>query len=434
MMTNGILRDSQHWKSEFMSLGVIIALTFLTVGLLHYRLPARLPYPPYSDQTMYLAAASYFARHFIFFWRSPLYGAWIGVFYLVSGCDPQLCFYLEKFASLVVLSLSVACLGYHLFDIRSGLLMGFWTLNCKYVVLETNGSHALAATLFALSLNCLLLRNQAARIPAALLLMFLSTQVRSEMWVPFLGIVAYLAARSVRKRLSGQGQEFFVTSRMRHYWIICSVIGLGSIMLFNARPSPKEPHRLSEAFAMNFALNYIDRHHLSARNSLTETDWRYIWVNALPGVSRSADAIELDREELHPFTAVRKYPGEMLNHVAYNLRLAAIAFPAAFLAFDRRGLMLLVVLGYLLSLVFFNEPDDRPDKWNSLSREFRHFLLTWSIAICLLVPISLLLRVAARYYIQLIPIQITAATLIIRAALNKIRILASSRPDDEQVR
>jgi hypothetical protein len=374
---------------------------------------------------MYLAAARYFAHHFIFFWRSPLYGAWMGVFYLVSGCDPQLCFYLEKFASLVVLSLSVAYLGCRLFDIRSGLLMGFWTLNCKYVVLETNGSHALAATLFALSLNCLLLRNQAARVPTALLVMFLSTQVRSEMWVPFLAIVAYLAARSVRKRLSGQGPEFFVTSKMRHYWIICSVIGLGLILLFNARPSPEEPHRFSEAFAMNFALNYIDRHHLSARNSLAETDWRYIWVNALPGVSRSADAIELDREELHPFTAVRKYPGEMLIHVAYNLRLAATALPAVFLAFDRRGVMFLIVTGYLLSLALIKKADDRPDKWNSFSREFRYLLLTWSLAICLLVPVSLVLRVVARYYIQLVPIQITSATLIIRATANKIRIIVS---------
>jgi hypothetical protein len=409
-------------QSEFVSLGVIGALTLLALGLLHHDLSGRLPYPPHSDQRMYLAGASYFARHFLFFWRSPLYGAWMGAFYLVSGCDLQLCFYLEKFASLAVLSISVAYLGYRLFDIPSALMMCIWTLNCKYVVLETNGSHALAAALFALSLSALLVRNREVRVPTSLLLLFLTTQVRSEMWVPFLAIVAYLAVRSLRRRRNGEAPKQEVATREHLCWIFCIVVGLGLFLLFIARPSAKEPHRLSEAFAMNFALNYIDRHNLNAKEDPAALEWRSIWIKALPGVSKSADAIERDRGEIHPLTAVRKYPGEMMSHVAYNMRLALTAFPAVFLAFDRPGLMLILFPGYLLFFAFSNVRDDGSARWNSLPDEYRRLFLVWSTTIFLLVPISFALRVVARYYIQLIPIQIAAAILMMRVASNKIRI------------
>jgi len=424
-MTNWrILWEGRRRTPPYIALCVLSLLITLAMAVLHFRLADRLPYPPQSDQTMYLYGAERFADHFIFFWRAPVYGAWMGVFYLLSGCDPQQCFYLEKFASLVLLSLLVAGLGYRLFDFYSGVLMGFWVLNCKYLVLETNGSSVMAAALFTLSLHCLVMRNRAAGVPAALLSMFLSTQVRSEMWVPLVFIVACLAVLIIRRRLSRMQPPVLATDEARGYWAISAVISIGLALLFGIRSSPAESHRFSEAFAMNFAMNYVDRHHLSAE-LLGNDGWKRVWADALPGVAKAGDAVEIDASEIQLFAAVRRYPREMINHVGYNIRLAVLALPAVFLAFDRQGMMIFIFVGYLCLLAFLKDEDVRADRWNFLPQESRHLVIIWSLAICLLVPISLVLRVVARYYIQLIPIQIIAAVFLLRAACRKVRVIAS---------
>jgi len=175
---------------------------------------------------------------------------------------------------------------------------------------------------------------------------------------------------------------------------------------------------------MNFAMNYVDRHHLSAE-LLGNDGWKRVWADALPGVAKAGDAVEIDASEIQLFAAVRRYPREMINHVGYNIRLAVLALPAVFLAFDRQGMMIFIFVGYLCLLAFLKDEDVRADRWNFLPQESRHLVIIWSLAICLLVPISLVLRVVARYYIQLIPIQIIAAVFLLRAACRKVRVIAS---------
>lgn len=404
-------------KSNLTLIG-IAALLLLVFVVLHYNLALRLSYPPNSDQTMYLAGAKYFAEEFRFFWRSPFYGAWMGIFYLLSGYDLQLCFYLEKYASLFLFGLSIAYLGYRLFDTRTAVLMGLWALNLKYVVLETNSSHTLAATLFVCSALCLLTLNEKKRLPVALLVFFLSTQVRSEMWVPFFFILVCLLYVAVKQYFAKR--EMFQASlkTASAAWLVCALITIGLVGLFNSRLSPREPGRLAEAFAMNFALNYIDRNHLAKDSTGADAPWMQVWVDALPGVSKSAEAIELDREEIHPLIAIQKYPEQMRAHFLYNVKLAVAAIPAVFLAFDRRILMAIVFLAYLLS--FFIKPNNNAyfEKWQALAPEVRQLLFLWSAAILLLIPISFALRVVARYYLQLVPLQIALMAVGLKMLMN----------------
>lgn len=369
---------------------------------------------------MYLAGGREFAERFIFFWRSPFYGLWVGIFYLLSGDNPELCFYIEKYVSTFLLGLATAYLGQQLFDTRTGLLMGIWMLNCKYLVIETNGSHILAATLFVVSLLAFFLPDKAARLPVALLFLWLSTQVRSEMWVPLVIVIIILSITALRHWKSKKQNILTLSPGKIRYWALSIITCVALTLLFNLRIGSAESHRFSEAFAMNFAMNYVDRLQLQATSTKDELDWKKIWVKAFPGVSTSPEAIAKDRGEIHPLTAILSYPQEVIAHIGYNLKLFARAFPAAFLAFDRRLLMLIALMIYLSSFILWKGKDGPRTSWNMMFGEDRSMLILWSLVILSLVPISLALRVVARYYLQLVPVQIMFTVLGLRMVMCKI--------------
>ncbi len=401
---------------------VILPLILLVyMAVFNGALYTRLFYPPDSDQKMYLAGGHEFAHYFLFFWRSPLYGLWMGIFHILSGYDMERSFYIEKYVSTFLLGLMIACLGKYLFDTRTGLFMGIWALNCKYLVTETNGSHIIAAVLFTASLLMLLSPNRAARLPVALLFFLLSTQVRSEMWIPFAAVCLVLAIQTGKRIINKTENRISFDPSDRKYWAATSLIGIALFSLFWMRLTPPEPGRLAEAFAMNFAMNYIDRHQLRATTPGNELGWAAVWVKVLPGVSTSAEAIDEDRSDIHPFAAIKKYPGEITAHVVYNLKLFVRALLAVFLAFDRLLLMLVVTLLYLLSYRFWRPTgNDYLHKWRSLSEEQKQLLVIWSLAIVLLIPISFVLRVVARYYLQLLPVLIGMVIFGLRWAMNRI--------------
>lgn len=404
----------------FQRFGVVILTAALPLfgAILHHGLADRLAYPPMSDQRMYLAGGMEFAERFLFFWRAPLYGAWIGIFHIASGGDPAASFHFEKLTTLLLLGLLVAYLGRLLFDVRTGLLLGVWVLNCKYLVLETNGSHMLAACLFVGSFLCFFIRDRRARLPAALLTLFLSTQVRSEMWIPFCAIVLSLLVLAVKDRVQGKGRVTSSLARERSYWVGGTIVAMGLSVLFYARATPPESHRFAEAFAMNFAMNYVDRNHLTGEYTAPDLPYTEIWVRALPGVSSSADAIERDRGELHLIDAFKRYPSEMLAHVLYNISLSVRGVPAMFLAFDRPMLMLIAFMVYIGSFVVWRRPG--PDRWKSLPENTKRLLVVWSLEACLLIPITLIFRVVARYYIPFAPVAMVFAVFVVRAVLSKV--------------
>jgi hypothetical protein len=386
----------------------------------NFNLYKRLSYPPQSDQLMYLAGGEMFGEQLRFFWRAPLYGFWMGLFYLGAGRDQRLAFYAEKYVSMFLLGVAIAYLGKALFDTRTGVLMGVWALNCKYLVLETNSSHIIAAVLYTVSLLCFFLPERKARLPFALFALLLSTQVRSEMWVSLFVVAICLCAYAILIRLKGKSLQPVLEIGSVKYWKMAALAASAVLLIFNLRIGPPEDHRLSEAFAMNFALNYLER---NRPLQLDNQDWKNVWVTALPGVSPSFEAIEKNRGEIHPFAAILNYPQEMVSHVVYNLKLFLYAFPATVLAFDRQLVVAIAFLIYTLSYIL-RKPD-----WNALRHRIsphdRMWIVIWSFSIVSLIPVSFALRVVARYYIPLIPILMAAV--MICAHLVLFRCLSGAK-------
>jgi len=349
----------------------------------------------------------------------------MGLLYIGANHDMQLCFYVEKYASIAALSLATALLGRQLFDIRTGLLMGIWVLNCKYFVIETNGSHGLAASLVVCSLLALLRCDGGSRVPVALLFLFLSTQVRSEMWLPFGAIITVLSVRFALDKLGDGKADATAKRSVSPYWPACIAASLSLALIFNSRIGLREPGRLAEAFAMNYALNYLDRYRVddgvSRRGERSQdAPWMEVWVKALPDVSKSAEAIERNRDEIQPFKAIIKYPGRIASHVWYNVTLSFRALTAIFLAFDRPYLMLIVWVIYLASLFVIKPSQSCSDQWLQKPAQERRLLLLWVFAFFLLVPISFVFRVVGRYYVPLIPAQIAFASFAVRVAFEKL--------------
>lgn len=389
-------------------IGSAAVVTFMVVAL-YQHFKARLVYPPGPDQEEYLAAGAAFVERFVFFWKSPVYGCWLGFFYVLSGKDLETTFYLEKAASVFLLSGLVGFLGSRLFDLRTGVLLGVWVLNCKYLLSEYNNSHTLTGCLFVASALCLLLPNRNARIPASLLLLFLSIKVRAEMWLPGFGVLAYLSVTHLRAQFGQPPFERLKGAWSLRFWVGCGAVVLVLMAVFSLRQGTEHKYGLiNEAFAQNYAANYVERYDLSGRFPDPWAAAHEIMNGAMPGANTIVGAIEL-------------YPSAVLGHVLYNVRASIKAIPAASMGMDRPGLMVVAVALYLASFAYGKRPVSYLQRWEVLPEETRRLLVVWTLASLLLIVSTYIFRVAARYYIQTIPTQLMLIAFILRAAMNKMR-------------
>src|SRR4051812_29459938 len=161
----------------------------------HLRSYRELSYPPGPDQSNYLNEAPQFQRHLLLDPKVPLYTVWYSLFYATA---PNLywCFYIERYALILLISVLVAFLGYRLFDHRTSLMLGFATLNAKYLVVEPNGSNGLAAAMTVAAALCLTSRKS-LRWPGAILFLYLSMLARPEMIIPLGLMLIYLLAKGL---------------------------------------------------------------------------------------------------------------------------------------------------------------------------------------------------------------------------------------------
>ena len=162
------------------SLGTVAVLVAAMLALhAHLRSYPELSYPPGPDQANYLNEAPQFQRHLLLDPKVPLYTVWYSLFYATA---PNLywCFYIERYALILLISVLVAFLGYRLFDHRTALMLGFATLNAKYLVVEPNGSNGLAAAMTVAAALCLTSRKS-LRWPGAIFFLYLSMLARPEM-------------------------------------------------------------------------------------------------------------------------------------------------------------------------------------------------------------------------------------------------------------
>lgn len=403
-MRNGVTMQRQQLGAEFKFVAAACALIALA-SLASYRLFQRIPYPPGIDQEEYLAAGRSFAEQFVFFWKSPLYSAWLGIFHFLSGGNQEFCFFLEKAVSVLLLALLVAYLGRLLFDTRTGLLLGVWVVNCKYLIWEVNNSHTLTACLLVAGALSLFLPNERARVPLALLAVFLSTQVRAEMRLPLAAMIVYVLWSWGRGLIKQTGASSIFDARAFRWWAGCGAMALALLVLFATRPGGEAKYELAnEAFAQNFAANYVDRFGLHERYPHPWGAAHEIMGNAMPG----ADGL---------IEAFVKHPREVAAHVLFNIKVSLRALPANVLGVTNRWLMAAVFALYLVSFWLWPQRESYRAKWTALPEETRRMLIAWALGSGLLILNTYLFRVAARYYIQLIPVQTLIIVGVLRAAV-----------------
>jgi hypothetical protein len=357
-----------------------------------------LAYPPRSDQETYLqegkaAAAGTLAE------RSPLYSLWMAGFFDLAGGDLRRTCALEKLGGTLLLAVATALLGGRLFGAATATLLGAWVMNCKYLLEETNGSHALAGALWA-SGAFVLASSLHRRRELGLTLLFLTTQVRYDMRAPFALVVLFLAAQDSRDAARGPKDE---RRRLVASWsslvLICACLFAG----LHAHTDRDMPNRLSVAFRQSFAVTYAERHELLARFPDAWNTWPAIWDEALPGAPDVPSAL-------------RKYPGALLGHVLYQAGLSLRAVPAMVFAFDVPWIMWLLVPSYL-GVSAWQRLGPRMPRGSARLRD----AATAGLALLVLVPVSCLIRVAARNYVQLIPLELVAAVVVLHAGLSAVR-------------
>jgi len=362
-------------------------------------LSKKLPYPPGMDQDRYLENGQSFAEHFVFMWRTPIYSAWMGTIYLLCGKSVETTFFAEKIAAVALLSLLVCWLGWKIFDKWIGLLMAVWVWNCKYLLLETNGSHTLAASLFVLSLLCLYLPADFARTALAVLMLFLSGMCRLEMRVVAALVAGYLLVRYFGAWMRDDRVKKVIGRREIVAWVVVTFIAVGLYALFMTRVSALEPSIPGHAFRQNFAANYVERKGLSDKYPDAWRQNPVIWNEVLPGATT-------------PIDALIKHPVEVIGHFYWNLKLFIRALPANVLAFYHPLLMLLL-FGLWAWAYWVAGGSGGP----VLNLDPQKLLPAWLAAILVLIPITIVLRVAARYYQQLIVVEMIALLMIARATM-----------------
>src|SRR6185503_14815415 len=123
---------------------LVVALTGLIA--MHRDVRTNLYYPPGEDQDSYLKDGQKFAEQGLVTWRTPIYSIWMGGFYLLGSRNLETAFWAEKYVSVFLFAFLCGWLGWTIFR-TPGLLMAPWALAAKYLVRESNGTHALATSI-----------------------------------------------------------------------------------------------------------------------------------------------------------------------------------------------------------------------------------------------------------------------------------------------
>jgi len=447
-------------RSRSVRIACAIAVLALWVGGSLHDVTARLPYPTRDDQIDNLEQAKTFTDRFVFYWRGPLYVAWLGGHLWLSGGDPPTAMYAEKITSVLLLAALMAWLGHRLGGWRAGLLMGAWTVNCAVVERETTNNHMLAASLFTLSLVLLTSPAARRRLPWALLALLLATQVRQEMWL-VLGGALLLVAVSPGRVWAG------ATWRAWAAPALVAGIVFGTIAL---RAGPPFPERTSFAFGQTFAKNYVERHGLEARYPDAWTSFYEILGEHVPALTPYA--------RMSPLSALTNYPGELRDHLLQNVRFALRYVPALFLILEHPLLMLAFALamGLLLAerrerrltlacalplaaivtlalagsggLTNTRRPPallvatvlaytgylglaivrDREGRWPGLRPEHRRLVLCWATLPLLILPLVIVFRVMFRHLLPLVPAGIFLAACLAAAVGLRVTTAIGGEP------
>jgi hypothetical protein len=369
-------------RTLLLNLTWLILLIFICLFIVPVSLQVilNLPFPTITDQDSYLLTAKPVVESGLFFERSPIYSSWLGLIYIINGDDMASLYHNEKIASIIIFSSLMFILGWRLFDKWTALCFFAWAWNCKYLIVEPNGSHAMASIFLILAFIFLSFRNKLLR-PFFIFMLVLSAWCRSEMWVvififSIVSAFSYLKEMNFRikvKQLLTSGQV------QTSIFIVISCITL--LFFFKANKFQSEPGRFSIAYSQNFAVNYVERNNLRSKFPDPWSSWPEILNEYLPGA-------------ITPVEILKKYPQEFILHILYNIKLSVFRLPGIVIG-SVNYFLFGFMLFYLSLNFYFTERNVR-----RLTKS--HRILMGSTFV--LVLMSYFFKVAMRYYIQLIPV------------------------------
>jgi hypothetical protein len=393
---------------------VVLAAAMLALHS-HLRSYPELSYPPGPDQINYLDEAPLFQQHLLVDPKVPLYTVWFSIFYATA---PNLywCFYIERYALVLVLSVLVAFLGYRLFDRRTGLMLGFALLNAKYFVIEPNGSNGLAAVMVVAAALCLTSRRS-LRWPAAVFFLFLSMLARPEMLIPLTLVILYLLwkcavwirrQRRGSRRLLGPGW----------YQWVCLLIILGGVTAFvKTHANQTAPWSASYAYFASFAVNYARRANVKEKYPHPWEQSAEIIHEVMPRVTEPVGPLASPLGGI--IQAWTLYPKECLSNTVFNVKMTAKVLPAILLGFSSRVLMLVAVIGWIGSY-FLVRGSNRQNFAQTPASTWRD-LIVLATANLSLIGVALFFLVMWRYLFPLLPLFIIGWGYVVHRGLNLIQ-------------
>lgn len=254
-------------------LELLLSLTCLAVAGIQLRQSVpRFSYPTHSDQDAYLEWGRQAATTGRLQSRSPLYSVWIAGAHLAGDGSLTTTFRIERLSTFLLLSAVTGLVAARVAGLSSGLLAGAWLLSTHYLLKEPNGSHAAAAVLWMAGIACLLVVEGERRRAVGALFFLLSTQIRSDMWLPFTVLLVLLSRRDWRE---GGRQRLLP-------WAL--PMGAGLVLLTGLALSSHgfERNRLRELFGQSLTMTRLERIEGTPPDQLPWDDWEAVWARTFP--------------------------------------------------------------------------------------------------------------------------------------------------------
>jgi hypothetical protein len=370
-------------------LGGLLLVVFAATAALHLsRTIPTLTYPTHSDQDDYLRWGREAATSGRLQSRAPLYSLWIAAVFLTTDGPLSRTQQVERTATLLILAAVTGWVASRFVGAYGGFLAGAWVLCSRYLVGEPNGSHTAAAVLWIAGVGVLTLSRGGLR-PAAVFLLGMSTQIRSDMWFPTLVAILLLVRTD------------WQDSRLRNAkgWLWGASALVVSIGILAAFSHDLERTRINVLFRQSLAMTHLERTEGVPAHKLPWSEYETVWARLFPDTPDG-------------WSLVRRRPEVLVQHIAYQARLSVRTLAAdVFRPEYPWAFGVGVVVWLLLELGTGAHPPSRVG----------YDVIVTMLALVVLVPVSCLFRVAARNYLQLVPAAIILMMVAVQVGLSRFR-------------
>jgi hypothetical protein len=339
--------------------------------------------------------------------RSPLYSIWMAGAYLAGDGSLTATLRIERAVTLAALAVLTGLVAARFAGLCGGFLAGAWLLNAHYLLIEPNGSHTMAGVLWMAGILCLLVWRGRGRRAVAAFVFLLSTQVRSDMWLPLAVALAGLSSRDWRD--GGR--------RLIPVWGLSIGAGLAVITFLAHVSSGLEETRLSVGLRQSLLVTHLERAQGVRPNLWHWVEWEDLWKRTFPEIPDAS-------------TLIRTRPDLVVGHIAYQAGISPRVIMAD--VFRLNDPLTFAVASALWVAAI--RPRGRhvartAPRSARVPREVASDVLVCGLALLILVPPNCVIRVAARNYLQIVPPAIVALIVLANGLLD--RFLWRQRVDAE---